>query len=135
MARREHSKKELQRKLRLRGVDSDIASQVLGELEGDDLLSETRYTSSYIESRHARGFGPLRIQKELGERGIGEDQISQSMAELAIDWQLQVKSVYRKKYGSDGLSDFNERARRARFLQYRGFTGDQIRHVFGDEFD
>ncbi|NND37435.1 MAG: hypothetical protein HKN81_09915, partial [Gammaproteobacteria bacterium] len=39
--------------------------------------------------------------------------------------------VHDRKYGGAAPADYRERARRSRFLQYRGFSGEQIRSALG----
>jgi len=44
---------------------------------------------------------------------------------------VTARAVRRKRFGAAPPSDFRERARQARFLEYRGFDGDQIRAALG----
>jgi regulatory protein len=76
-----------------------------------------------------RGYGPQRIQAELRERGV-DDKIQALYLDAGdCQWLEQVAQVRRKRFGETPPDDYKERARQARFLQYRGFTADQIREV------
>jgi regulatory protein len=126
LARREHSRLELERKLAARGFPEGVIALALDALEHSGVLAATRFTESFIRSRIAKGQGPVRIRAELAERGVGE-QAAELMRGSDIDWLATARAVRRKRFGAEPPRDFRERAKQARFLQYRGFTTDQVR--------
>lgn len=132
LARREHSLRELERKLRQKGFEPQAIQDCLAALEQQRLQSDERFAESYVAARMARGYGPQRIRVELAERGVGDDEIEQQLALTKGEWQARAQEVRRKRFGSELPQDYQERARQARFLQYRGFTSEQIRRVFDD---
>lgn len=132
LARREHSRRELSRKLCSRGFDDDTVDTALGVLEAEGLLSDTRFAEQFVWSRFQRGSGPHKIHAELRERGVDETLIEHSIEVLAEDWQGLLREVREKKFGSALPADFRERSRQMRFLQQRGFTAEQIGRVFRD---
>jgi regulatory protein len=71
LARREHSRAELVRKLAARGAPAELADEVLDSLAARRLQSDERYAESLVTSRIGRGQGPVRIRRELAERGVG----------------------------------------------------------------
>jgi SOS response regulatory protein OraA/RecX len=73
LARREHARTELGRKLSQRGFSESLVGEVLDALEAENLLSDRRFTESFVEQRMARGQGPLKIRHELRERGISAE--------------------------------------------------------------
>jgi len=127
LARREHSRLELERKLARRGFPEAIVAPSLDALEHSGLLVATRFTESFIRSRIAKGKGPTRIRAELAERGVAGEQTAESLRDSNVDWLATARAVRRKRFGAELPSDFHERAKQARFLQYRGFTSDQVR--------
>ena len=127
LARREHSRVELQRKLSGRGFEPGLVAQVLDELIRDGLLEETRFVESFIRGRIGKGHGPLRIRGELAQRGIEDTDVSAGLAEADCDWVALAAEVRAKRFGPAAPEDFKERARQAKFLQYRGFEGDHVR--------
>ncbi len=129
LARREHSPQEIHNKLIHRGCSKAVAATVTTQLEAETLLSEERFIESLIRVRRNRGFGPLRIQKELHDKGVSPDIIDSWVDVRAREWIEAVKEVRRKKFGSARPKIYAERAKQARFLQYRGFTYDQIQQV------
>ena len=127
LARREHSRLELERKLSARGFPDGVIGPALDSLERSGTLAATRFTESFIRSRLAKGQGPVRIRTELAERGIAEEQMSELLQGADVDWRATARAVRSKRFGAEPPRDFRERARQARFLQYRGFTADQVR--------
>ncbi len=130
LARREHSELELRHKLAGRQFDDDLIATVVAELAAQGLLSDRRFAETYVSGRFERGFGPLRIQSELRERGVATDLVAETLAELSGAWVDSAARQRNKRFGAELPEDARERARQMRFLQQRGFTGDQIRAVF-----
>ena len=137
LARREHSRSELERKLGARGFAEELIAPTLDALEESGELASARFTESFIRARAARGQGPARIRAELAERGIDREQAAELLQRAGIDWAAIARSVRDKRFGAERPTDFKERARQARFLEYRGFDGDQIGRALrsGDDLD
>ena len=126
LARREHSRLELVRKLISRDYPTEIVEAVLDDLQDERLLEETRFVESFVRSRVGRGQGPSRIRAELIQRGVDEVLIQSGLRDTHYDWTALAVEARRKRFGLDAPDGFDERARQARFLQNRGFEGGQI---------
>lgn len=135
LARREHSARELVRKLRDKGYDEAAVRDCIEQLQRERLQSDERYAESYAASRAGKGYGPLRIRAELIERGVDESVIDAQFASLDVNWDDLAAQVRRKRFGARLPKDFKERAQQSRFLQYRGFAHEQIRAAFNDDFE
>ncbi len=129
LARREHSRLELERKLAARGFPGAMIAAALDGLERSRVLAPDRFAEAFVRSRLTKGQGPVRIRAELAHRGVTEELADQLLRGADIDWLAQVRAVHRKRFGAAPPRDYRERARQARFLQYRGFTPDQVRAV------
>ena len=127
LARREHSRVELQEKLAKKGFPHDQIERALEQLVANNLQSDQRFLEDFIRSRVLKGNGPLRISQELRQRGI-DDGLSR-IEEQAIDWQEVATRTYAKKYRSSEIADARERAKRMRYMQSKGFSGDIIRQL------
>ena len=127
LAIRDHSTAELARKLKSRGFEAQEVSAALEGLVADGLCSDANFAATYIKSRGARGFGPLRIRSELRQRGVDAPTIDQGFAEFDGDWADVARRAAAKKFGEQRPETRQERARYARFLTYRGFGADYIR--------
>jgi regulatory protein len=127
LARRDHSRRELSQKLSQKGFVSSTIQPVLDELENENLLNEDRFIASFIRSRSAKGYGPLKICAELGKRGIDHNRIRASDEWQETLWQEMAISARIKRFGEAIPTAKDKRMQQARFLQQRGFTTDQIR--------
>ena len=132
LARREHARVELERKLSDKGFAASLIEPVLDQLMDERLLDEARFADSFVASRARRGQGPVRIKGDLRQRGVADGLIGTAMANAEIDWVHEAKAVLTGKFGQGRPADYAEWARHARFLQYRGFTMEQI-HAALDE--
>ncbi|MFC1589043.1 regulatory protein RecX [Pseudomonadota bacterium] len=129
LARREHSAEEIRQKLAKREFDaSEIATAVV-ELQQGDWQSDERFAEAYVRYRRMKGFGPVRIASELRERGVDEQIANRYLYADDGVWLQALEQEYQKKYQGTKFEDFKEKAKRMRFLQYRGFTIDQINEV------
>jgi regulatory protein len=135
LARREHSRLELERKLRARGFDDIAIGDTLDSLEGEGSLADERFAESFVRSRAARGQGPVRIRMELVERGIDAAQAAQRLRAAELDWHALARRARSKRFGESPPKEYAERARQARFLQYRGFDADQVGAALESEAD
>ena len=133
---REHSKKELQQKLALKGYDKDIVFAVIDELANEGWQDDRRYAENYARSRILKGYGPVRIAYELLQNGvdIAADStlinLEKIVQAISGSWIDLLEQVYRKKYGQEKRPEVNEQAKRSRFLFQRGFTGAMISTFF-----
>ena len=130
LSRREHSRLELERKLRGHDGPSQAIDAVLDALEQEGLLHEDRFVEAYVAERFDKGFGPLRIRSELPTRGIGETLIDRHVRiddetcfELLCRADSHWMKVNDRPFSDEPEADAcrRETAKRARFLESRGF--------------
>lgn len=127
LAAREHSRAELERKLKAHEETPGQLAQVLDELQAKDFISEARVVESVINRRAAR-FGAARIKYELQNKGLGAEAVAGAMDRLKGSELERAREVWRRKF--DGpAADAAGRAKQMRFLATRGFGGDVIRRV------
>ena len=129
LARREHSRKELQWKLVSRELPTEVIEAVLDALAKANLLSDIRFAEVYVRSRAERGYGPHRLRAELRQRGVADALIETSLATTEIDWQEQAAHYYQRRFGKTPPKDWKEAAKRRRSMEQHGYTADQIRSV------
>ncbi|AOU98821.1 hypothetical protein BI364_13375 [Acidihalobacter yilgarnensis] len=134
LARREHGRAELMRKLAQRGYGASEVAPVLDVLAEQGLLSEARYVASYVRSRAERGYGPLRILAELRQRGALEPVVREVLDGCGEPWR-ELAGRYYQRHFSGPPTDYRERARRWRHMQQRGFDADTLATVLDDEGD
>jgi regulatory protein len=130
LARREHSAKELRNKLVKAGFEINEIDTLISKLADADLQSDERFTENYLRYRSQRGFGFQRIKLELRERGVTDEIINNALKIAEIDWFTLATSVRCKRFGEQKPDTNQDRAKQQRFLQYRGFTHEQITESF-----
>jgi len=124
---REHTRRELRRKLKARCTDIDLIESVLDDLEQRRLQSDERFAEGYVGQRSRKGYGPLRIRAELTERGVAGELVSRWVDEGPIDWNEVLEEAAARKFGGDPVSDMRAMAKRGRFLEQRGFPISLVR--------
>jgi regulatory protein len=130
LAQREHSRRELQRKLAPHEQQPGQLEQVLDELQARGYLSEQRLAQSLVHRRAAQ-LGQLRLRQEMQEKGLARELIEQTLAGLQGSELQRAQALWRRRFGVTP-SDMRERARQARFLQARGFSAEVVRRVLTD---
>lgn len=134
LARRDYASGELRQRLERKGFGSDVIENTLAELVEERALDDARYAGNYVSYSAARGQGPLRIAAELKALELPSDVVEVALA-AGPDWRALAADVRNRKFGSAAPADWPEKARQARFLQYRGFSSDHIRLALGSDFD
>jgi regulatory protein len=130
LARREHSREELARKLLRRlddGQDRADVDAVLDELQRRELLSERRFAEIVVRTRSDR-YGNSRLAQELKSRGTPAEAAKAALATLGASELQRAQRVWRRRFGALPTS-VGERARQTRFLLSRGFSAEVIRQV------
>jgi regulatory protein len=137
LARRDYSTQELKKKLAERGYVEYAYEVVVGDLESMNKVNNERFSQNVVAYRARRGHGPARIRSQLHKSGISRASIDEAVkGEEAPDFLALARAVRARKFGPEIPRDRKERARQARFLQYRGFSTDHIRAVLdGDPED
>ena len=132
LVRREHSRPELARKLRARGVPAEEATAAVGQMAASGWQDDARFACSLARSRVAGGYGPVRIRAELASHGLDEAAIQAAFNALAEagddDWEVRARQLLERRFGTD-LSIPAVRNKAQGFLLRRGFEGDCVRLV------
>ena len=134
LARRDHFSVELGRKLIERGFDPAVTAETLAALAAERLLDDARCLERFVAYRAERGQGPVRIALDLKTQGAPAELIAPAL-EAGADWPARAREVRRRKFGAAAPANWTEKARQARFLQYRGFSSDDIRAAIGAELE
>ncbi len=129
LARREHGRVELTRKLTQAGFESIAIDEAVEGLVRDGLQSDARFVEAMMTSRINQGKGPLKIRADLKGRGIPDAAIELGFEELEHDWIEAARAVRLRKFGAAEPETYAEKARQMRFLQSRGFDSDHIRQA------
>ncbi len=124
LVRRDHSRAELARKLAPHAESSAAVEAVLDSLLLKNQQSDERFAAERARVL-SRKYGPARVRQDLKARGVA-DEIVERLASTGEE--ERARQILRRKYRAPAASR-EERAKRARFLQGRGFSYDVIRRT------
>ena len=127
LARREHSRVELTRKLAHAGFVRDDIAALLDEFETKKWLSDRRFAESYVADHRARA-GSIKLAYDLRQRGVPDAVIEAVLGDNRDSELDRAREVWQKKFGSPP-ADAAEKAKQMRFLQSRGFTSETIKRA------
>lgn len=129
LTRREHSRKELTRKLTSRGLDREEVVAAVDRLADAGWQNDHRFAESLIRSRAGNGYGPVHIRAELNMHGLDSEAIAQALAAYEGNWLENARDLLRRRFGEDFASDPALRRKAADLLMRRGFDGDTARNA------
>lgn len=129
LVRREHSRKELTRKLTARGIETEAATAAVEKLTEAGWQDDTRFAENLVRMRANTGYGPLHIRAELGTHGLDSEQIAAAMDTFEGDWAENARDLVRRRFGEAGPQELAQRRKAADLLARRGFDGDSIRRA------
>jgi regulatory protein len=131
---REHSRRELERKLAQHEQEPGQLKTALDELQARGFIDEQRVVESVLNRRAPR-LGAGRVRQELQAKGLDAERVALAVASLKASEVERARGVWRKKFGELPV-DASQRAKQARFLAARGFGGEVIRRVLrSDEIE
>ena len=133
LAGRDFSRHELASRLLRKGHEPPVVQAVIDGLVREGLLREQRYVEQFVTQHAGKGRGPVRIRMELREKGVDGEAIDEGLDTAATDWVAAAREARRRKFGASLPEGYAARAKQARFLQYRGFSPDQIRAALGSD--
>ena len=127
LARREHSRAELRRKLLVEDVTAQALDAVLDDLESRHLLSDSRYAEVVAHSKGAR-YGAAAVARTLSQQGISPELAAQALAPLLASERERALDIWQRRFG-EPPADLKARARQHRFLLGRGFDPGTVSWV------
>jgi regulatory protein len=127
LARREHSRRELERKLAPHAESPDELTAVLDDLERRKQLSDERFAEARARQL-GRKYGPARVEHDLRAKGVADDAVARSVAPAKARELELARAAWAKRF-AQAPKDALEKAKQMRFLQQRGFSFDAIRGV------
>jgi len=129
LVRREHSRRELGRKLVARGIEPEQAQAAVDRLTEEGWQDDRRFAESLVRGRANGGYGPLHIRAELGTHGLDSAAVAAAMDSYEGDFLQNARELVQRRFGEDGPQDLPQRRKAANLLARRGFDGDTIRRA------
>lgn len=111
-----------------KGYPEDIIMAVLEKLKNYKYLDDKEYASNFHRSQVlSKGYGPLRIQYKLMEKGISKEQYKKVETDENIDYYIIALSQAQKKL--KGKNDIQSLKNVYGYLLRRGFPSDIVSRV------
>ncbi|MGC1509794.1 regulatory protein RecX [Ketobacter sp.] len=132
LSRREYSVRELTTRLTSKFDAALVDAELKGLIE-QGLQSDERYARMMLNARLSRSHGPLRIVREIQSKGVAPELVGQVMEAAEVDWFEQAREAYERRFGPGPATDMKQRSKQFRFLQYRGFSVDQIQYAMNPD--
>jgi regulatory protein len=133
LARREHSRLELARKLEQAGFEQQEIAPLLDAFENKNWLSDRRFAESWVADHRAKA-GSVKLAYDLRQRGVSDAIIEAVLGEYRDSELERAREVWKKKFGS-APTGAAEKAKQVRFLQGRGFSLEVIRQTVAGPID
>lgn len=127
LARREYSRQELQGRLAPYARDAGEVTDLIEDLVRRGWLSEQRVVEQIIHARRGR-LGSLRIRRELLDKGVAEELVSDAMKQLREGDSAAARALWVRKFGKIP-EDAAARAKQVRFMLSRGFALETILRI------
>ena len=123
LGRREYSIVELGNRIRQKWPEAEDVGELVGQLAGENLVSDERYAEAYTRSRVQRHQGPLKIRAAMRGKGVPDSIIAAAMEAEADNWLELARNWLQKQ--QPGRLSFKDKQKYYRRLVNRGFTHDQ----------
>lgn len=120
VAARDYSRFELDRKLADDGYEEGVRREVLDRYEMLGIVDDARYGSVYVRSKLSAGWGPQRIERELGRRGVDIQSVPGWPEEFLED-DAEEERAYRLA-SSRRVAERNGYEKLVRYLCGRGYS-------------
>ena len=124
LARREHTRAELKRKLAARAQEGEDVDALLDDLTRAGWLSDARFAEQAARAK-VRRFGPMRLAYYLKGHGVDPQAIAEGMRAAGADGVSSIEAIWRSRFRA-APGDERAKLRQVRFLQGRGFATDDI---------
>lgn len=141
LGRQEFSIAKFSKKLRDNLASEEQIAAIVDEFCQHNWLSEQRFCEGFVRSRISKGQGKIRIINDGRGHQLDSDILAEAINTQAVDWFELALNTYQRRYGKNPITNIHkkehtkEKAKRLRFMQYRGFTMDQITYAMSETGD
>ena len=109
LVRREQSRRDLKRKLAVRGVDATEAAAAVDRLAAQGFQDDARFAVAFARDRASAGYGPVRIRQELSGHGVDPEGCEAALLACETDWAARAAELVERRFRP---AELGERARR-----------------------
>lgn len=137
IARRNHSRAELEEKLRDREVPEELVGEVCEQLERDEILDDRAFARRQARMLRDQNWGPRQIRSKLRDHGVSDDDCDAALREVGGEeiWLERCYERFQSEFsGESAAMSRDEKAKAFRHLKRRGFDGWAARRVVLDGY-
>ncbi len=135
---RPRSEGEIRRKLQEKGFDGETIVAVVARLKEVRLLDDRSFAQLWVSERSRKGYGPLRLEKELVAKGVGRrlvESVIQEEAPLELQLRVAVRVAEKRVRRHDALDQAELSRKLGQFLYRRGYPWEVINRVLWEVLD
>jgi len=132
---RPRSEAEVRAKLSQLGFPHKIIETALEKLRSLSLLDDESFARGWARARaEGRGYGPLRIERELRQKGLARSVIQEVVRETfgRNEGKEKARGLLERRFRGKDLGDRKILNRAIAFLQRRGYRSSVIAEVLGE---
>lgn len=132
------SRVQLERKLRQRGCDDEVAGRVLDRLTEVGLIDDEAYAEMLVRARHSgKGLARRALAHELRKQGIDQEVADEALGQVgAGDERLRAEQLVQKRLRSlHGLPAEVQTRRLAGLLARKGYSSEVAWPVIREAVD
>ena len=127
----------MRRKLQKKDISPVVIDDVVARLYELEYLDDEAYAHDYAHNRFSsKKYGPVRIRRELEERGVDRHLAEAAVDELFAEADVTAAAWTHAEKRWPRLEDEDDPRRRRqkmyRYLRRRGFTSDTIRPILDE---
>jgi|ERR1041384_1917401 regulatory protein len=132
LAYRPRSEAELRARLGRAGFSPQEIEGALAKLRGLKLLDDEAFARSFARDRiENRGYGPLRVERELRFKGVAKAVIAEVLKE-SFDRErdrARARAILERRFRGRDLSDLKTARRAVAYLRRRGYRDAMIAEI------
>lgn len=136
-SRRECCISEIREKLILWGQSAEAQERIIGRLLSEGFIDEERFSKAYARDKmRYNHWGRVKIDQMLRQLRIDAPTRQKALEALPDEEYCEIlRRVAEQKQGTlHARNDYERRGKLMRFLLSRGFEGDLVRQITGDDF-
>lgn len=126
LSRRDYTEKQMELLIQSHSQDTDLVSELMLRLNENGYLNDNRVLDNELRKYIDKCYGKRRIRQELRQKKFSSDDIENAIEKIDADWKTLAKELKVKKFGISSSSDDKTRAKKIRYLQYRGHEMSDI---------
>lgn len=137
---RARSEAEVRAKLIQSGFSAKIVEPTLEKLRALKLLDDEAFARSFTQGKiENRGYGPLRLERELRRKGVAQTLIRRTLDEAfgTEEGKERARALLEKRFRGKDLGEAKNLRRAVSFLQRRGYRNaviaEIVRQPIGDD--